>query len=133
MALPPNSFLFLVRVRAVFHDSKVVKVVFSVAWVAIVAGAFIQPFCFEFARFSLTKHCALSGVRLPCSSDAIVLTVYDTLVLVAISTRLPVHSVADSWVGRFRMFFGGRGMFRLSRLLLQTGQQYFVYVFRTCD
>ncbi len=94
-------------------------------WIAIVAGAFFQPFCLKFAHIGLSKNCTLSSVKPFCSFGTVALTVYDSLVVVAISLRLLFYTQTEPGVTRYRMIFGGRGMPHISKLLVQTGQQYY--------
>ena len=127
-ALPLNSFLFLIRVMAVFHDARPIQVTFAFVWLAIVAGAFVQPFCVDFAAVGISVGCMATVVKPYCTSGIVVVMVHDTLVVLAISSRLLVYSLADSWSDRFKVFFSGRGMPHLSRLLMQTGQLYYAWV-----
>ena len=34
--------------------------------------------------------------------------------------------LADTWTGRIKTFFSGRGMNHMTRLIMQTGQQYYL-------
>ncbi|KAJ3487295.1 hypothetical protein NLI96_g3641 [Meripilus lineatus] len=49
LSIPPNSYLFVIRIRAVFRDSRVIQGAFVCVWLAVVAASLHQPFC---ARFS---------------------------------------------------------------------------------
>ncbi|KAJ3480423.1 hypothetical protein NLI96_g8364 [Meripilus lineatus] len=50
----------------------------------------------------------------------------DTLVVFAISTRLLMDSLATTWKLRLRALRKGKGMGQVSRILLRTGQQYYI-------
>ena len=127
-ALPLNSFLFLIRVIAVFHDAKPIQVASAFLWLAVIAGAFVQPFCADFAVVGISDGCLATVVKPYCTSGLVVLMVHDTLVLLAISSRLLVYNLAGSWSDRFKVFFSGRGMPHISRLLMKTGQLYYMWV-----
>lgn len=92
----------------------------------MVAAAFVQPFCVHFAPVGLSAGCMATAVEPYCSSGLVVAMIHDTLVLFAISTRLIMNSLADSLTGRLKAFLSGEGMPSISRLLLQTGQLYYL-------
>lgn len=121
LSIPPNSYLFVIRIRAVFRDSRVIQGAFVCVWLAVVAASLHQPFC---ARFS--ADCVLGTVRAYCSFGPIAVMVHDTMVVLALSMKLLLYSLASSWRERFRIFFSARGMPHVSTLLLRTGQQYYL-------
>ena len=127
-ALSLNSFLFLIRVIAVFHDARPIQVTFAFLWLAVVAGAFVQPFCADFAATGISVGCIATVVKPYCTSGIVIVMVHDTLVLLVISSKLLVYSLAGSWSDRFKVFFSGRGMPHISRLLMQTGQLNYMWV-----
>ena len=132
----PNSLLFLIRVRAVYHDCRIVRLLFTILWFSVVAAAFAQPFCVHFAPVGLSAGCVATAVEPYCSSGLVVAMVHDTSVLFAISTRLILDGLVNSLTGRLKAFLSGEGMSNLSRLLLQTGQLYYLwvlYALRPCN
>lgn len=42
-----NSYLFLLRIRAVFHQSKLITYVYGLWWLAVVATAVLFPFAVQ--------------------------------------------------------------------------------------
>ena len=53
--------------------------------------------------------------------------IHDTLVFLAISYRIISYTaIGDSWSARVKSFFTADGLPRLSRALLQSGQQFYL-------
>lgn len=66
---------------------------------------------------------------MPAITSFVVLFVNDTLVFLAISFRLSANAVTDeSWRSRFLSIVKGKGLYRLSRSLLISGQIYYLWV-----
>ncbi len=125
-ALPLNSLLFFFRVRAVFNQSRLIVTFFAFMWLAVVAGALSQPFGIDAAHIGTSHKCITTVIQSYCSSGIIIATVNDTLSFIAISVQLLMYSLADTWTARFKAFFSGRGMNHMTKLLMQTGQQYYL-------
>ncbi|CAL1702480.1 unnamed protein product [Somion occarium] len=121
-----NSLLFFFRVKAVFNSSKLITALFAFVWFATFACALTAPFGVDGIHIGTTGNCVNSNVKTFSSAGLIVVAVNDTLVFIAISTRLMMYSLADTWVDRFKTFFSGKGMGHMSRALLQTGQLYYL-------
>lgn len=128
MSIPFNSLLFVIRTSAVFHDSRLIQSFFVLLWLGVVAGAFTQPFCVTFVALDIVRSCTPSIVRRYCTSSSVIVMVHDTLVLFAISAKLSLYHLAevDTWSEKAKTFFGARGMPQLSKLLMQTGQLYYL-------
>lgn len=132
-SIPFNSLLFIIRIRAVFHDSKIIRGFFLVLWLGVVAGAFTQPFCITFVAVEVVRACTPNIVREYCTSSSVIALIYDTLVLFAISARLSSRQLGavGPWSEKLKAFVGVRGMSQLSQLLVHSGQQYYLYVLQT--
>lgn len=127
-ALPLNSLLFFFRVKAVFNQSRIIVGFFAFMWLAVLAGALSQPFGIDATHIGTTHKCITTVIKSYCSSGIVIATVNDTLSFIAISVQLLMFSLADTWTARFKVFFSGRGMNHMTKLLMQTGQQYYLYV-----
>ncbi|PSR79413.1 hypothetical protein PHLCEN_2v7058 [Hermanssonia centrifuga] len=129
IAVPANSYLMFMRVRAVFNDSKPIVIIFGFLWVATLAGSITAPFSLKGVHIGTTQRCINSEVKQYGSAGIIIATCNDTLIFLAITYRLIMHHVpSDSWSHRLRGFLRGDGMGKMSKLLLQTGQLYYLYV-----
>lgn len=101
---------------------------FGLLWLATFS-AITAPFGVDGTHIGTTQFCINSDVKSFSSAGLIVGAAHDTLVFLAITVRLLMYSLADTWTARFRAFFSGRGMGNISKALLHTGQQYYLYVF----
>jgi len=85
------------------------------------------PFAITGAHIGPTNHCINTGVKPFSSVGIIISTVNDTLVFLFISFRLlQTTSYQSSLSGRARSFFGGDGLPAFSKMLLQSGQEYYL-------
>ncbi|KAJ3484916.1 hypothetical protein NLI96_g5315 [Meripilus lineatus] len=126
ISLPPNSLLFVIRIRAVFYDSKITQGFFATLWLSVLAGALIQPFCVTFNYSNVFHTCIATTVRPYCTSGAITVMLHDTMVLLAISTKIILQTFVGSWKEKLKTFFSTNEMPQVSRLLVRTGQQYYL-------
>jgi hypothetical protein len=126
LAISATSFLFYVRVRAIWHNAKAITVFFGLLWLGTVGTSGLVIFAISGAHIGTTQRCINTAVR-PYVSTAIVLNaINDTLIFIAISTRLVVYTCADeTWRANVRSFARGDGLPRISKGLLQGGQLYF--------
>ncbi|KZP13617.1 hypothetical protein FIBSPDRAFT_936243 [Athelia psychrophila] len=125
-----TSFLFFLRVRAVYLRARSITVIFGTLWLVTVAvnifdGTSIHPVHAEF--IPSTKYCTnrtLTYYILPSTSTF----VYDTSIFLAISYRLAADAVTaeKGWRSRFRLIVGGKGLYRLSGLLMRSGLFYYL-------
>lgn len=125
-ALPLNSLLFFFRIRAVFSTSWMTQLFFFCTWLGVFGGALTAPFGVDGVHIGTTMNCVNSNVKAYSSAGSIVVALNDTMVFIAISVRLLMYSLADTWDERFKVFFSGRGMGNMSKSLLQTGQLYYL-------
>ncbi|CCM01242.1 uncharacterized protein FIBRA_03291 [Fibroporia radiculosa] len=130
VAVTFTAALFLFRIYAVFERSKPVIAFFGFLWFANVCASFVIPFAMQSSHVGESRRCITTGVEMYSSSVIIICTVNDTLVFLGISSQLLSASFPEeSWSKRLRSFASGRGLPRLSRSLLQSGQLfYFVTV-----
>lgn len=130
IAIPANSFLMFLRVRAVYAHNKPVVYAFAFLWVATLASCVSAPFAPRGAHIGTTQRCIDTEVKAYGSAGIVISAVNDTLIFFAITYRLLVyHCVrSSSWSSRVHSFFRGDGLGEMSKLLLQTGQLYYMCV-----
>ncbi|KAK7687675.1 hypothetical protein QCA50_008890 [Cerrena zonata] len=122
---PTNALLFLIRVNGVYHHSRLATVLFTLVWSSTFMS-FVSPWAIHGSNIGPTSYCM---VRVVAKYDGIVfatMATFDTVVFLAISFHVLSISSADTWHLRFMAFIKGRGIGRLSRALLQTGQLYYM-------
>lgn len=129
VAMPSNSFLMFLRLRAVYNGSTIAVSIFGFLWVAVIAGSLAAPFSLKGAHIGTTQKCITTESKPYSATGLVILTVYDTLIFIAITYRLlaDIHHPSDqSWSTRTKAFLSGNGMNEVSRLLLKTGQLYYL-------
>ncbi|KAF7982998.1 hypothetical protein HWV62_24614 [Athelia sp. TMB] len=125
-----SSFLFLLRVRAVFGNSKLPAAFFGIFWLAIpaiftltgISGHPIYDIAASRCFFTYTASYASAGLWLKAA--------YDTSIFIAISVRIASYSMVDH-VSKLPLqrSFRGAGLPLVCRDLLYGGQLfYFVTV-----
>lgn len=125
---PVNTLLFFFRIRAVFFGKRLVIGFFALMWLAILALSFLAPFSLDGVPLGDSKYCTTTRVKDDVSTGIVLTAVNDTLVFLAITVQLLVinHRSWGSRTAWIRVFFTGEGMGRISLILLQTGQLYYL-------
>ncbi|TCD63192.1 hypothetical protein EIP91_005859 [Steccherinum ochraceum] len=105
-----NSLLILFRVRAVFFDQRITA-----------------PIALDGNRLGQTDYCIDAALPDYGTSSLITAAVYDALVFTAVTIKLLSfnRSSARSRRSYVNMFFTGKNMSKLSRILLHSGQVYY--------
>ncbi|KAF5372573.1 hypothetical protein D9758_005191 [Tetrapyrgos nigripes] len=140
------TFLFLLRVYAIFHDNRIAKISFALLWLATVALSALDPVWLDgvpsSAIFSgpeylsyrvCTYHNLDSKYRIVA---ALVMLLYDTGIYISISVRL--FQFFTLQLGREKMglrekarrFFRGDDLPVFSKALLRDGQLYYIFTGR---
>jgi len=126
-AAPGTAALFFFRVRAVYDRSKIVTAVFGTLWLATLSAAIALPFMVKGEHIGTTDYCIQSSVASGASAVLIINACSDTLVFLAISWRIARNNSAGQTLREhLRSFYKGDGLPRLSKLLLQSGQAYYL-------
>ncbi|THU94220.1 hypothetical protein K435DRAFT_900670 [Dendrothele bispora CBS 962.96] len=128
IALGSITFLFFLRFRGVYHDSRSLTILFFAIWLGNLGcacmAAFIwtKPYSVELAG---STYCSADGFRIPYASIAVIgPLVHDTCVFLAISYRLFQNSVPSSAQTKsdLRTYVLGKNLPRLHRVLFIDGQ-----------
>lgn len=123
---PATALLFYSRVSAVYLHEKPAVIFFGVCWLALWATFLYDASntVWAIGRVPGTDMCNL--VRRRGGFSYVAIAVYDTLVYLAISWRLSSLSMhGDHWQARMTSSVTGKGLYRLSRSLLQLSQMYY--------
>ncbi|EED79147.1 predicted protein, partial [Postia placenta Mad-698-R] len=122
-----TSLLFFLRIRAIFRNNKPVVIAFFILWLGVLGGSMTVPFALVGENLGPTKYCADAVAKPFAGSIIIVPMIHDTIVFLAISTRLIMNSRRETTLqGQLRMFFSGRYLPTISAVLLKDGQLYYV-------
>ncbi|KZP10241.1 hypothetical protein FIBSPDRAFT_963241 [Athelia psychrophila] len=130
MSMAFTSFLFFLRVRAVYLQSRYVTALFGAFWLVTLSlyiwsetkvhGVYIPSLAS--VGYSGCIGTGIQSVPLQLAS----IFVNDTLIFLAISYRLAANAVADGgYHSRLLTIFKGKGLYSLSQSLLRTGQLYY--------
>ncbi len=92
----------------------------------VCAGALAKASGALASRIGPTMECILTHLENYCAAGPLAVALNDTVVILAISSQLLLNSMADTWRARWRAFFRGKGLGQVSRILLRTGQQYYM-------
>ncbi|KAJ7434706.1 hypothetical protein FB451DRAFT_1063145 [Mycena latifolia] len=125
-AVPATASLFFFRIAAVFNANKPVVLFFLVAWIATLGSSLLVPFAVFGGHIASTPRCINTAVKPFGAAGTIANACTDTLVFVALSWRLTFNGTSPGLSGRSQSFVRGKGLPRLSKLLLQSGQLYYL-------
>lgn len=128
-AIPLNGLLFFFRIRAVFNDTKSVVWFFAFLWVAVLGCALTTPFGVKATYPGVEEPCLDLLIAKFVSLGPIASWIYDTLVFIAISTKLMSFSFPTkkaTWRERIKCFWTGPERGFITRTVLQTGQLYYL-------
>ncbi|CAL1717206.1 unnamed protein product [Somion occarium] len=92
LALPCNSLLFLLRVKAAFHESRWISGAFCVLWLSTL-GSFTGPFTIDAVNID-GLHCVLDVQRLS-AFGFLAVAVFDIIVFLAISIQVVTYAEWD--------------------------------------
>ncbi|KZP16247.1 hypothetical protein FIBSPDRAFT_1047617 [Athelia psychrophila] len=127
VAIVSTSFLFVLRVRAVYLRSRTITIVFGALWVVTssISIGFSAFVAIDVERVPYHTYC--KSTFKPNPVPATMAFVHDTMVFLAISYRLAANAVpAADWRSRVLSIVTGRGLFSLSRSLMEGGQLYYL-------
>ncbi|KZP24382.1 hypothetical protein FIBSPDRAFT_1042175 [Athelia psychrophila] len=127
VAIASTSFLFFLRVRAVYLRSRTITILFGALWVVTssVGIGFSALAALDVDRVPYTPYCNSTSKHnyIPVTMAF----VHDTMVFLAISYRLAADAVpAADWRSRVLSIVTGKGLFSLSRSLMKGGQLYYL-------
>ncbi|KZP26073.1 hypothetical protein FIBSPDRAFT_1041124 [Athelia psychrophila] len=127
VAIASTSFLFFLRVRAVYLQSRAITILFGALWVvtASIGIGFATLEVRGAERVPHTPYCTNTAIKynfIPLTMTFIL----DTMVFLAISYRLAADTVtAGDWRSCVLSVVTGKGLFSISRSLMKGGQLYY--------
>ncbi|KZP29386.1 hypothetical protein FIBSPDRAFT_1038803 [Athelia psychrophila] len=121
-----TSFLFFIRVRAVYLKSRLITFAFGAVWIMTIAVNLIQYSAVHAGHIPGTEFCMASSSKNLAGLPSIANAVNDTLVFLAISYRLASNAATeDSWRARLQSIIKTRGLYSVSSSLMRSGQLYY--------
>lgn len=121
-----SSYLFLQRVRAVYADSPKVRWFFSLFWFAYGLSEITIILGIKPTFIPETRYYQDSGIHPIVALSILTGIIFDTAVFLAISYKVvSTHASMDDQI-RWSSLVSGKALPRLSRAVLQSGQQYYL-------
>ncbi|KAK7685227.1 hypothetical protein QCA50_011590 [Cerrena zonata] len=118
-----STFLFLVRVKAVFGHSRRATYIFNTLWFIAVGGVIATvPFAFSGSNDEVTHTCVITRIDKNEIVGSITVAIFDSAVFISISYH--VISLQTTARERWTSFFKGTDIGMISQVLLRTGQLY---------
>ncbi|KAF7360617.1 hypothetical protein MVEN_00793400 [Mycena venus] len=130
VSISATTFLFFSRVRAIYGGERMATIIFGFLWLSVAGSSTTVPIAGRAANSPDTSECILTHSSPYAGSSGIILTVYDTVIFLAISYRL-VSTFAYiepglTRVEKLRIFFDGSNLPAFSKALLTDGQIYYL-------
>ncbi|KZP25252.1 hypothetical protein FIBSPDRAFT_396733 [Athelia psychrophila] len=118
-----NNLLMLIRVRAVYGNSRSVTAFFGFWYLAVLGTTSAVPWAIEAVHLGPTKLCIDIKVQSWITSSTVCNAVNGTLVFIAVSYRVSLRSLGETgWRSTARRFFRSNGAPRVVKDLLHQGQ-----------
>jgi hypothetical protein len=124
--VPAVSGLFFARLSAIYSRDIYIMTFFGFCWLGVL-GLFVYESTTISSRF--TDHhefFVCYSINPPDAWAYIAIAVYDTLMYLAISWRLASFGMNNGWKSRIKYFVTGNELNRLSKVLLRSGQAYYL-------
>lgn len=121
-----SSFLFLRRVQAVYSHNCWVKRIFFALWVVDGGLEVTVPLGVRAVHIPGTTYCIDSQPEHYVIAGGLAPVVFDTLVFLAISYKIGTSRNTNDARVSWSTLISGKALPRLSRAILQGGQQYYL-------
>ncbi|KZP20911.1 hypothetical protein FIBSPDRAFT_861052 [Athelia psychrophila] len=127
IAQASTGLLFFFRIHAVYTHSKSVRYGFFVIWMLATASPSLMLLYPNVQCHMPHTHCYIWGpITLPANG---VVLVNDTLIFIGVSLHAYRNMTLDtsrlSHARRFKLLIQGHGLYKVSRMLLKSGQLYY--------
>lgn len=121
-----TTYIFLQRVLAVYSSTRWVQIAAGILWLATSGTMSTTVFAAHAAHVPGTGYCAYSVIDAYLTAAGFVFLSFDTFVFLAISYKIATaHSDQDVGI-TWATAISGRALPRISRSVLQGGQQYYL-------
>jgi len=121
-----TDFLFLARVRAVYHNNKRVCSAFISLWVVDVGVLGLVFTGFRAREIADTKHCMNDGEQKWVAAIMLMPLFFDTMVYIFITIRLLSVQNPNEKKVTWKTICAGKSLPRVAGAVMQGGQQYYL-------
>jgi hypothetical protein len=126
-AIPPTTFLFCLRVWAVFPGNRLVLGIFGFLWLAVVGTALLIPLKVAAAEhIGTTQFCIETELSALAGAAVVSNMVLNMLVFAVVSWRLVMINQSDRF--DFWALVKGKAMSPIASLIIKSGQLYYLCV-----
>ncbi|TFK41527.1 hypothetical protein BDQ12DRAFT_764937 [Crucibulum laeve] len=127
LSVPMTSFLFFLRVRAVYNRNKYVSAVFFTLWLAVLGYSLSLVTAIKGTNIGPTDYCTDTPLEARDGGTGISIFIHDTLVFLAISWRLFSISHVDNNTRKgLKVVLFGHYLPAFSKAILHDGQVYYL-------
>ena len=123
--------MWLIRLRAIYGGDRIVTSIFGFLWLAVVASSVLAIVGATVTSIGNPPECLIVSTRKYDGASGICITVYDTLVFLAISYRLVSNSAKTQrqtlWE-QTKALFSGSNLPAFPKALFTDGQMYYMCV-----
>ncbi|KAJ7782484.1 hypothetical protein DFH07DRAFT_790807 [Mycena maculata] len=126
VSVTATAALFILRIVAVFHGNRVVINFFLFTWFLTLGSSIIVPFYIGTKNIGPTLRCINTDVGPVAGVGTIVNTLANLLVFIALSWRLALNGTTPGLTGRSQSLIHGTGLPIMSKVLLQSGQLFYL-------
>ncbi|KAH8101112.1 hypothetical protein BXZ70DRAFT_1007509 [Cristinia sonorae] len=126
LSISSNCLLFLFRIYALFPQRYPVLCAFTLCWLGVLGSSVPAPLSLTGVHIGTTSYCIFGRVQKFGGAGEVAAAINDTLVFLAVATRLSSNLPAATWRARLRLFFSGQGLGTISKTVLHGGQQYYL-------
>lgn len=128
LAVPFSSLLFFLRIKGIYHDSRVILITFSLLWLSTWTSLLI-PISYSSitGQNGHTSWCWIPKVPRSSCIPFISLILFDTAVITAITTRVVLQSQAKSFTERISFVIFAKDAGHVAKSLLRSGQLYYMW------
>ena len=127
--MPMNALLFLIRVNAVYHHSRLAMMIFILTWLPT-CTTIMSPWSIVGSNIGPTSYCIISSTTKHAGFIFLIFTLFDTVIFVAVTLHILSMSSLPSRGSWFKTCISGKGLGKLSKALLYTGQLYYLSVLK---
>ncbi|TFK32510.1 hypothetical protein BDQ12DRAFT_671009 [Crucibulum laeve] len=121
-----SSFLFFLRVRAVYNGNKYISAIFFTLWLAMLGYSLSLVTAIKGANIGPTDYCTDTSLKTRDSGTGIAVFIYDTLIFLAISWRLfYISHIENNTRNSLKVVVLGHYLPAFSKALLHDGQVYY--------
>jgi hypothetical protein len=127
LAVPFSSLLFFLRIKGIYHNSRVILFVFSLLWLST-WSTLLFPISYNIKRGQVDQWawCWVPQLNRWSCIPFVALAIFDTAVVSAITARVALNNQAKSFGEKVNFIIFAEDISHVARSLLRSGQVYYM-------